>query len=375
MKFIKSFLLFVTLAAVSFGASAKTQVSQFPTAKQLLPPFTLSMKGWVISNDGTDIIWIAPWTTTQSDWNQSVATAPDFIKNKPIIPAAQVQADWNQTSTTAKDFIKNKPTIPTLVPQVQVDWNLNSGIGSILNKPTIPPAQIPSDWNQNNPAAKDYIKNKPPVVPQVQANWNETNTTSPAYIQNKPELNTGSSGWGGVNAQTSVYTLQATDKNKFITFNAEDPTKLVIPADLPVEDGFSVEVTQLGNGWIIFEGTNSTVKIIAPNEANRTDAMGATAKLKKVGVNTWLLTGDVASDKVTVPLAKTLVLTASARGGVVPYTYQWKKDGVDIVGGTNVSLAIYNAKPADAGVYLCAVIGAVGGTTLSNPFTLSVLGQ
>ena len=30
------------------------------------------------------------------------------------IPDAQIQADWNQTITTAKDYIKNKPTIPTV---------------------------------------------------------------------------------------------------------------------------------------------------------------------------------------------------------------------------------------------------------------------
>ena len=33
------------------------------------------------------------------------------LTDKPTIPAAQIQADWNQTITTAKDYIKNKPTI------------------------------------------------------------------------------------------------------------------------------------------------------------------------------------------------------------------------------------------------------------------------
>ena len=47
----------------------------------------------------------------QADWNQTVTTADDYIKNKPTIPAAQVQADWNQTTTTAADYIKNKPNI------------------------------------------------------------------------------------------------------------------------------------------------------------------------------------------------------------------------------------------------------------------------
>ena len=77
----------------------------------------------------------------QSDWNQTVTTADDFIKNKPenlVQDAsyvhtdnnyttaektklggiesgaeANVQSDWNQSDTTADDFIKNKPTNAT----------------------------------------------------------------------------------------------------------------------------------------------------------------------------------------------------------------------------------------------------------------------
>ncbi len=49
-------------------------------------------------------------SSVQSDWNQTDATASDYIKNKPTI-SEQVQADWNQTNATVKDYIKNKPTI------------------------------------------------------------------------------------------------------------------------------------------------------------------------------------------------------------------------------------------------------------------------
>lgn len=137
--------------------------------------------------------------TVQSDWNQSTSTAPDYIKNKPTIPAAQIQSDWNQSDTTAKDFIKNKPTIPAA--QVNADWNANSGVAQILNKPTIPDAQIQSDWNQTTTTAKDYIKNKPtiPTVPstyaasaitagtlagQVKANATAVQTLGTAQVRN-----------------------------------------------------------------------------------------------------------------------------------------------------------------------------------------------
>lgn len=50
----------------------------------------------------------------QADWNQTDNTQKDYIKNKPMIPAAQIQSDWNQTVSTESDYIKNKPTIPTV---------------------------------------------------------------------------------------------------------------------------------------------------------------------------------------------------------------------------------------------------------------------
>lgn len=47
-------------------------------------------------------------SSVQSDWNQTDATASDYIKNKPTI-SEQVQADWNQTDIYDKSYIKNKP--------------------------------------------------------------------------------------------------------------------------------------------------------------------------------------------------------------------------------------------------------------------------
>ena len=52
-------------------------------------------------------------TFTQADWNQTTATALDYIKTKPTIPAAQVQSDWSQADNTKADYIKNKPTLPS----------------------------------------------------------------------------------------------------------------------------------------------------------------------------------------------------------------------------------------------------------------------
>ena len=47
--------------------------------------------------------------------------------------------------------LTNKPTL------------FSGSYADLTNKPTIPAAQIPSDWNQLNVSALDYIKNKPPI--------------------------------------------------------------------------------------------------------------------------------------------------------------------------------------------------------------------
>lgn len=53
---------------------------------------------------------IGSGSSVQPDWNQTDATASDYIKNKPTI-SAQVQADWNQTNIYDKSYIKNKPNV------------------------------------------------------------------------------------------------------------------------------------------------------------------------------------------------------------------------------------------------------------------------
>ena len=74
---------------------------------------------------------------------------------------ANVQSNWDETDSDSPQFIQNKPTIPAA--QVNADWNATEGVAEILNKPTIPAAQVQSDWNQTDSDAVDFIKNKPTI--------------------------------------------------------------------------------------------------------------------------------------------------------------------------------------------------------------------
>ena len=70
---------------------------------------------------GTQYVQVGGDEQAQADWAQTNSSAPDFIKNKPTIPAAQVNADWNASSGVAQ--ILNKPTIPTVPTNVSAFTN------------------------------------------------------------------------------------------------------------------------------------------------------------------------------------------------------------------------------------------------------------
>jgi hypothetical protein len=89
-----------------------------PPAPYELPIATTTALGG-IKPDGTTI-------TVNSSTGVATAAAAE----------PQAQADWNETDDAKPDFIKNKPTIPAA--QVNSDWNASSGVAQILNKPTIP---------------------------------------------------------------------------------------------------------------------------------------------------------------------------------------------------------------------------------------------
>lgn len=55
--------------------------------------------------------------------------------NKIISAADQMQSDWDQGDNTSPDYIKNKPTIPAA--QVPSDWMATQGVSRIINKPTL----------------------------------------------------------------------------------------------------------------------------------------------------------------------------------------------------------------------------------------------
>lgn len=98
--------------------------------------------------------------------------------------------------------------------------------------------------------------------------------------------------------------------------------------------------------------------------------------------------GSIVSPKATIAMITPVVITsqpipaaaltgttasfAIVATGTGPLTYQWKKDGVAIVGATLPSLSLSAIKASDAGVYTCAVTN-LAGTVASSGAGLTVI--
>ncbi len=73
---------------------------------------------------------------------------------------------------------------------------------------------------------------------------------------------------------------------------------------------------------------------------------------------------------VTIPLGESATLTVVA-SGTTPFTYQWKKDGVDIADATSANYTISNATAEAGGSYTVVVTNAAG-SVMSNPAVVTV---
>lgn len=100
-----------------------------------------------------------------------------------------------------------------------------------------------------------------------------------------------------INAQTgTTYTLALADANQWVTFSSGSSTTLTVPTNatvaLPI--GVTVTLAQLGAGTVTVAGAvGVTVNQVAGSLA--LNGQYSVAVLRKIGLNLWLLNGDVAS--------------------------------------------------------------------------------
>ena len=83
-----------------------------------------SVETFTISSNGT----VDRLTLLAAD--VAITGSYNDLSDVPDIPAEQIQSDWNQTDATAKDYIKNKPAFATVAT--------SGSYNDLSNKPTIP---------------------------------------------------------------------------------------------------------------------------------------------------------------------------------------------------------------------------------------------
>jgi len=95
---------------------------------------------------------------------------------------------------------------------------------------------------------------------------------------------------------------------------------------------------------------------------------GSLSRLEYTLQYTPVIVNQPASQTIFAQDAVSFSVSAS---GIQPFTYQWKKDGVDISGATSSTYTIASASTTDAGNYTCVVSNSYGNTT-SAAATLTV---
>jgi hypothetical protein len=105
-------------------------------------------------------------------------------------------------------------------------------------------------------------------------------------------------------------------------------------------------------------GTPYVVRFRATNTAS--DVWSQAISFRTTGQTPLSISTAPAPHAVISGQTANLYVTAA---GTPPFTYQWSKDGVAILGATTATLTIANTRPTDAGSYAVTVANAAGSVT------------
>ena len=133
------------------------------------------------SNGSGGSTWSDLPAQTQADWNQTSASSPAYIKNKPTIPTVPV-TDVTVNGTSVLDGTTAKVVVPTDTS----DLNNDSGF---ITSSDIPVTDVTVDGTSVVSSGVAAITM--PTFTQVQADWDETDNTKADYIKNKPTIPSG----------------------------------------------------------------------------------------------------------------------------------------------------------------------------------------
>lgn len=203
--------------------------------------------------------------TTHTDVNEAIVTAIDLVTS--IIPVEQVQSDWEQDNPAEPDYIKNKPNLEDFVTENELVTAITAVSGMI---PSTDEFATHTEVYNSTVTAINLVTSIIPEA-QVQSNWTETDTSDPSYIQNKPEEYTVIAGQNiGIFVDGDYFTIAAsgTDLTNYATHSEVNNVSGQIISTMNDVSGTIVEMipsAQVQSDW---EQSDSTQPDYIKNKPN-----------------------------------------------------------------------------------------------------------
>lgn len=146
-----------------------------------------------------------------------------ILVNSPAAPQA-TQSDWNEADPTAPAYIKNKPVIPNKTSQLTNDSNFISDASYV---------HTDNNYTTTEKTKLSGIEDGAEV--NVQSDWSQSDNTKDDYIKNKPTIPTVNDATLTIQKNgTTVQTFSANQSGN-ATANITVPTKV---SDLTNDSGF-----------------------------------------------------------------------------------------------------------------------------------------
>ena len=206
--------------------------------------------------------------TTHTEVNEAIVTAIDLVTS--IIPTEQVQSDWEQNNPAAPDYIKNKPDLSNLVTENELATAITTVTGMIPSTSTF---ATHTEVYDSTVTAINLVTSIIPEA-QVQSNWTETDTSDPSYIQNKPEEYTVIAGQNiGIFVDGNNFTIAAsgTDLTNYATHTEVNNVSGQIISTMNDVSGTIVEMipsAQVQSDWNQSDNTQPDYIKNKPNLSN-----------------------------------------------------------------------------------------------------------
>lgn len=127
-------------------------------------------------------------------------------------------------------------------------------------------------------------------------NFNQRTNDQAAHASSLEQSQLAAGGASLINAQAAAaYTLQSTDVSQYLRLNNAGAVALTVPPNsaVPIAIGDEIPFEQAGAG-IVTVAAGAGVTVNSRGGIMTTAGQFAVAMLKKVGPDTWTLTGDLA---------------------------------------------------------------------------------